>query len=918
MPEWKQEIRRRLANLNLEPTREAEIVEELSQHLQDHYEESRSGGATEAEAHSAALKELSDSELLARELRQVERRMAQEIVVPGTGRKNMIGDLRQDLRYGLRTMRKSPGFTAVAVLSLALGIGANTAIFQLLDAVRLRTLPVKNPQELTEVRITDMTGARGSYSTSHPQVTNRVWEQIRDQQQALSAIFAWSADRFNLATSGEARIAQGLWVSGDTFNVLGVQPILGRVFSLDDDQRGSSPRAVISYSFWQREFGGDASVVGRQLTVGDHPIEIIGVAPASFFGLEVGRSFDLAVPIRAEAIVRGPGSRLDSGTTWYLTVMGRLKPGWSVEQASNHVSSISPGIFEATLPADYPPVSVKDYLAFKLAAFPAGAGTSELREKYSNPLWLLLAIGGLVLLIACANLANLLLARASVREREIAVRLALGASRERLVRQLMAESLLLAAAGAGLGLVLAQGLSQFLVSFLSTEGNALFLNLSPDWRVLGFTIALAALTAVLFGLTPAFRGTRTDPGSVMKAGGRGLTASRERFSLRRALVVSQIALSLVLLVSALLFSLSLRNLQTQDAGLQQNGILLTNLSIGRLNIPAERRQDFKREIVNRIRAIPMVEAAADALVVPLMGASWSNAVWMDGSDSTQREESYFNRVSPDYFKTMKMPLLAGRDFDDHDTPTSVKVAIVTETFARRLGNLNPIGKTFWVERTPDGPEKLYEVVGLVRDAKYEDLHDEFSPTAFLSTSQDPSPRTTERILIRSTAPLANLTSSVKATIAEINPEIGIAFQVFETQIQNSLLRERLMATLSGFFGILALALACIGLYGILSYGVASRTKEIGIRIALGAERNSVVWLVMREALLLALIGVAIGLPAVLGAVGLVESLLYGVKPADPALISLAVLMMIVVAALAAYIPARRATKVDPMTALRYE
>jgi putative ABC transport system permease protein len=920
MPEWKEEIRRRLAQLNLEPTREAEIVEELAQHLDDRYLELLSDGATEEQTYRVALAELSESELLARELRRIERPVNRERIVLGARRRNMIGDLWQDLRYAARMLRKNPGFTAVAVVSLALGIGANSAIFQLLDAVLLRTLPVSNPGELAEVRIEDMTGARGSFNSWNPTVPNPVWEQIRNQQQAFSGVFAWGSTQFNLAPGGEPRPAQGLWVSGDFFKVLGVRPILGRVFTPEDDQRGcGAPGAVISHSFWQREYGGDPSVVGKELTLAGRSLEIIGVTPAGFFGLEIGQSFDIAIPICSEALLLGKNSQLDSGTSWWLTIMGRLKPGWSLEQATAHLNSISSGIFQVTLPAGYPAVSVDNYLGFKLAAFPAGTGISQLRETYSSPLWLLLAIAGMVLLIACANLANLMLARASTREREIAIRLAIGASRGRLVRQLMAESLLLAMVGAGLGLFLARELSRFLVSFLSTQGNSLFVDLDTDWRVLAFTTSVAIVTCVVFGLTPALRATRIGPAAVLKADSRGMTASRERFSLRRTLVALQVALSLVLVMGALLFSRSLSKLLAEDAGFQPKGILITSISLPRLNLPTERRQDFKRKLLERIRAIPGVDSAADTNVVPLSGNAWGNDVWLDGSDSGQRTNSSFSRISSDYFKTLATPLLVGREFDDRDTTTSPNVAIVNESFARQLVNgANPIGTRFWREATPNDPERVYEIIGLVKDTKYRDLRLDFAPIAFLPLSQDPYPSQFAQILIRSSATMSNVIAPVKSALAEIDPKIVVNFRVFETQIWDSLLRERLMATLSAFFGFLAAMLAAIGLYGVISYGVAGRTKEIGIRMALGAERRDVLWLILREALLLVLIGVAIGLPAVLAATRLVSSLLFGLKPADPISLSAAVILMFTVAAIAGYIPARRATKVDPMVALRYE
>jgi predicted permease len=825
-----------------------------------------------------------------------------------------------DIRFAFRQLLKNPCFTAAAVLTLALGIGANTAIFQLLDAIRLRSLPARKPQELVLVQIADMTGARGNFSSPFPAVTNPLWEHIRDTQQAFSGMLAWSADSFNLATSGEPRFARSLWVSGDFFTVLGIQPVLGHVFTAADDRRGNGiAGAIISFPFWQREFGGDRSVIGRKLTLDGHTVEIIGVTPASFFGLEIGRSFDVAVPISSEAILFGANNRLEAGTTWWLTLMGRLKPEWSIERATAYLSSISPGIFEATLPANYPSANVTNYLGFKLAAVPAGTGVSSLRQTYSRPLWLLLAIAGLVLLIACANLANLLLARASAREREMAVRLALGASRARLIRQLMSESLLLALVGAILGWLLARMLSQFLVAFLSTEGNSLFVDLHLDWRVLAFTTGLTGLTCTLFGLMPALRGTRSSPSTALKSIGRGMTASRERFGLRKALVVSQVALSLLLVVSALLFSLSLRNLMTLDAGFQQEGVLIATVNLYGLNLPVERRQTFKGELLERLRAIPGVEAVADAAQLPLSGNNWDNKVWMEGFHSEEGKDSYFSRIGAGYFKTMRTPLLFGREFDDHDSPTSPKRAIVNETFVRRFVNgANPIGKRFWKETTPSEPETLCEIVGLVKDTKYHDLREDFVPIVFLAASQDPAPAPYDLILIRSKGSVAELTSAVKRNLGEVNPQISVHFEVFKTAIQNGLLRERLMATLAGFFGFLALLLACVGLYGILAYGVASRTNEIGLRMALGAQRRDVLWLILREGLLLVLVGVAVGLPAVLAATRFVSSLLFGLTPSDPASIGAAAVLMFAVALVACWLPARRATRVDPMEALRYE
>jgi putative ABC transport system permease protein len=827
-------------------------------------------------------------------------------------------EMIQDLRFGVRMLLKHKGFTVVAVLMLALGIGANTAIFQLLDAVRLRTLPVEAPQELAEVRLTDTKGVRGAIGRS-TSLTNPIWEQIRERQQAFSGVFAWFAGSVNLAPGGEARPARMLYASGDFFNTLGVQPVLGRLFRATDDRRDcGAPGLVISYEFWQREYGGEVNIIGRKLALADHPFEIIGVTSANFFGMEVGRSFDLALPLCAIATVHDASDWLNSGTIWWLTVTGRLKPGWSLEQATAQLQAISPAVFETTLPVNYPRVSVKDYLGSRLLAIPAGAGVSQLREEYEQSLWLLLGIAGLVLIVACTNLANLLLARASARQREIAVRQALGASRGRLIRQLLAESLLLAAVGAALGAGLAQALSRLLVAFLSTSANPVFLDLDPDWRVLGFAAGLAVLTCFLFGLAPAIRATRMEPRAVMEAGGRGMTAGRELFSLRRALTVAQVALSLVLVASALLFSRSLGKLLTAPTGFRQEGILIADINFRQLNLPSDRYPAFKDELVDRIRTIPGMESAAIADVIPLRGRGLGT-VWMDGADARQGVKTSLSWVGPDYFKTLQIQLLAGREFDARDSPGAPKVAIVNEAFTRKfLNGANPVGRRFWVEARPGNPETHYDIVGLVRDTKYGNLREEFRPIAYTAAAHNSGAWAGAQVMIRSHLPRAETVAAVERVLNEINPAITISFQGFETMIEATILRERLMATLSSFFGLLALLLACIGLYGILSYGVASRTNEIGIRMALGAEARNVRWLIIREALVLLLAGMALGAPLIVAVTRLAETLLYGLTPTDPVSLVLAAFSLFAVALLASYVPAHRATKIDPLAALRHE
>lgn len=707
----------------------------------------------------------------------------------------------QDFRYGARLLRLNMGFFAIAAISLALGIGANTAIFQLLDSVRLRLLPVPHPEELAEIQIAKNDHCcSGNFSDRHPNFTYPQWEQIRTRQQAFSEIFAWGDYRFNLAERGEVRKAEGLWVSGQFFKTLGVRPLLGRLITEEDDRPGcGSPGAVISYAFWQREFGGTPQVLGKQLSLDGHRLDVIGVSPANFFGVEVGRNFDIAAPVCAEPLISGERSHLAKRHHWWLAVIGRLKPGWTVERAAAQVKAISPGVFENTIPPNYRTDQVKYYTGYKLTAMPAGSGVSELRSDYEQPLLLLLGIAGLVLLIACANLANLTLARASTREREMAVRLAIGASRGRLIRQLLAESFLLTLIGTALGAILAQFLTRYLVGFLSTEGSPLSLELSPDWRVLAFTALVAVLTCILFGLTPAFRATQTAPSAAMKASARGLTAGRERFGLRRALVVSQVALSLVLLVGALLFVRSLRNLLTLDAGFRENGLLIVNLDLARLQLAPERRAVLHRELLDRLRRTPGVEEAASAAIIQVSGSGWNNFVEVLGHRSHERMVPWFNRVSAGYFHTMSTPLLAGRDFDDRDTLNSPEVAIVNQQFSKKyLGGANPIGKQIRPLVGPGEPQHVYQIVGVVKNSKYRSLRDEFQPQVYIAASQNKEPDLWVGIILRSAAPLGSLMPAVKQTVLGVNSGILIQFQVFKTQVRESLLRERLMATLSGF------------------------------------------------------------------------------------------------------------------------
>ena len=823
-----------------------------------------------------------------------------------------------DLKFAFRQLLKNPGFTAVAVLTLALGIGANTAIFQLLNAVRLKTLPVSKPQELIEVRVVGGNPGLGISDSANAELTHPLWEQLQKHHGTFAGIFAWGSGELPVGTGVETRMARCVWASGDFFSVLGVSPVRGRLLSPEDDRRGAGPGGVvISYGFWQSEFGGEESALGKSVTLGDRTFQVVGVTPPGFFGLEVGNQFDVALPLTTRELWWD--NVLDRTDAWWLRVMGRLKSGSNLAQAAGYVKTISPGIIEATLPVGYGAGTVESYRRFQLSAFPAGTGVSQLRADYERSLWLLLGITGLVLLIACVNLANLTLARASARAREIAVRLAIGASRARLVRQLLSESLLLAGLGAVAGAWLAHFLSRSVVWFLSTQGNRLSIDLKMDWRVLAFTGTVAILTCVFFGLAPAIRSARTAPAVALSSVGRGTAGNRERLALQRGLTILQMAVSLVLLSGALLLVRSFWNLTTMHPGFRQDGVFVTRANFARLNLPAGRRNAFKTELLDGIRSVPRVEAAALTTHVPIISGSWTMGVRATGARGEKEGWSKVAWVSPDYFRTLGIPVLAGRDISKTDTATSPKVALVNETFVRQwLGGVDPVGARVRTGAEPGYPEATYEIVGVVKDTKYGDLRSEIPPTTFAPTSQIPDPGTWATIVVRSSAPLPGVIAAVRRRLGESYPAIRMETSLLKTQIREGLARERLLAWLSGFFGVLATVLVMVGLYGLVSYTTLLRRNELGVRLALGAQKSNILWLVLRQGLKLTAAGVIIGLAGALTLARFLGSLLFDLQPTDPATLILTSLLLVAVASFACWLPARRAAKVDPMEALRYE
>lgn len=819
--------------------------------------------------------------------------------------------LAQDTRYALRTLRANPGFAATAVLSLALGIGANTAIFSILNAVMLRSLPVEDPQRLVQV------------DSSQGRFTNPIWEQVRDRQQAFSGTLAFAGDRFDLSAGGESHFAEGLWASGDFFRVLGVPAMRGRVFTPDDDLHGgghAGPVAVISHAFWKRHYASDPDIVGKTVRLNRRPFTIIGVTPPWFTGLDVDKSYDVAIPIGCEPILHTDFSTLNARSWWWLRILGRLLPGDTRQQAEARMKALAPEVSRATLPTNWDADGQRQYLRRSFSLRPANTGFSDTGSQYRTALFTLMVVVGLVLLVACANIANLLLARAAARQREISIRMAIGAARRRVMRQLMSESLLLSIMGAVGGLLFAVWGSRLLVRFLSKAGSELQLDTAPDLRALAFTMGVAVLTGLLFGLAPALRATSVSPNNVLKEHARGMVGSR--FNLGRALVTGQVALSLMLLVGAGLFLGTLRNLLSIDLGFSRHNILLVRAGLMQTNVPKAQRPRVYREIVGRLRAIPGVSSVSSSVLTPIGNDEWDRVVDPEGYSPRGEYDTqvYFNRVSPGYFETMRTPLLLGRDFSGQDDTGAPKVMLIGESAARRFfGQANPIGKTIRVNAEDSHGEKdVYQVIGVVKDAKYEAVNEELLLSVYIACAQDTDPWPEVNFEVRTERPVETFIPAVRAAIGEVNRGISLEFRNFETQVNDSLLQPRMVALLSAFFGGLALLLAMIGLYGVTAYGVARRQAEIGIRMALGAQPGSVVWLVLREVAAMLAIGTVLGLGASLAAGRLVAGLLYGVKSYDAAPLAIAAVVLGIATGIAAYLPAHRAAHLDPMAALREE
>jgi putative ABC transport system permease protein len=893
----------RLSGLFHKERRDHELDAELESHLQMHIEDNLRAGMTLEEARRQALIKLGGVE--ATKERYRDRRG-----LP------LIETTIQDIRFAIRLLSKAPTVTFVAVLSLALGIGANTAIFSLVDTVMLRMLPVQKPEQLVEIRMRNQ-----GDKEANPIVTNPVWEELRNRQNVFSGALAWSTRNFDLADGGEAQYVPGIFASGDYFVTLGVRPVAGRVFTAADDHRGCPGVAVVSYGFWQGHYGAVESAIGSTLRIDGYGFQVIGVAQPGFSGLDVGERFDVAVPMCAEAIIAGKNSMLDMRSAWWMRVLGRLKPGATLERANAQINVLAPEILRATVPAKWNTQQQKRYLQKTLVISPAGTGVSNLRRSYERPLIMLMVIVGFVLLIACANIASLFLSRAAARQKEIAVRLSLGASRTRLVRQMLTESIVLSGAGALLGLLFARWGGSLLVRFVSTSKDAVFLDLSMDHRVLGFTVAIAILTGVLFGALPALRVTRVSPASVIKGSDERTDATHSRFHSGRWIVAFQLALSMILLVGTGLFLRSFRNLTTLNPGFERNGVLLVMMDVHNANVPKEARVTFYAQILDRLKSIPGVSSASQDWFVPMSGHEWNDDIAVDGYKPAAGEEPlvWFNWITPDYFTTLRTPLLAGRPFDGRDTASSEQVAIVNESMAQHFfPGASPLGKYFRVTEGGLASSQPLRIVGVVKDSKYDSLREDYLPFAYVPLTQMTQVEDGSVFQIRAYVSPDSLIPAVRDSIGGVNKSVSMQFGTLAQMVDDTLVQERLLATLSGFFGGLALLLTAIGLYGVMAYAVTQRTHEIGIRMALGAQPRSILTLVMRDVAILLATGAAAGIIGALWLTRLVQQLLFGLKANDLGTLALATGALVLIALIASYLPARRAMRVDPMVALRYE
>ena len=831
--------------------------------------------------------------------------------------------LRQDLRFAFRTLAGNPGFAGVAVLTLALGIGANTAIFTLMDQVLFRLLPVHEPERLVLLDGPGpFSGSTHSNSSTVTEISHPLFLELRDKVDGFAGVLAHYAINVHLTAAGQTDRADGSLVSGTFFEVLGLRPAAGRLFTEDDDrQPGGHPVVVLGHGFWTRRFAADPAVVGRSVQVNGHPMTVIGVAPAGFHGIAVGESVDVYVPLMMQPQVIPTWTRgINDWRVRWLTCLARLKDGVSVEQAGAQANVL----YSQLLKEDLARLGTRSerfrtaFLQKKLLLHPGGRGSSDLRDQSKKPLLMLMGMVGLVLLIACANVANLLLARASARQKEIALRLALGASRLRLVRQLLVECVVLALAGGAAGIAFAAWTGGLLVRALPFEAAPRVLSTEPDLRVALFALALSLATSMLFGLAPAFQSTRTDVAPTLKDESTSVMGGSAPFRFRKGLVVAQIALSLLLLIGAGLFTRSLMNLRQLDPGFQPDRLLAFSVDPSLNGYDLTRRFAVFEQIRDEVAAEPGVRSVSLAEVALMTDSNNSSTVKVDGYEAKDGEDMNpnFNAVAPGFFSTMGIPLVAGRDFTEADGPGAPLVAVVNETFVRYFfGDKDPLGRRF---RRGRNDELVMEIVGVVKDGKMATLREEPVRFVYLPYRQqdDIGAMTFYARMAIDPEPLA---PRMRAAVGRVDGTLPVTdLKTMRAQIGESLFVERLVAALSAAFGLLATLLAALGLYGVMSYAVSLRTREIGIRVALGADRATVLAMVLKEVAVLAVIGVAVGLPSGYGLGRLVETQLFGLTARDPLTFVLATVTLLATALVAGYIPAARATRVHPMVALRYQ
>lgn len=833
----------------------------------------------------------------------------------------VLSECMQDVRYALRQFQQRLSFSVVTILILALGIGATTAIFSILNSMILRPLPVRGPQRLVTLAapFRANAGLRTYWSYS-------IWQQIRINRELFDGAFAWSEQRFNLSDRGEAEPAAGIFVSGDYFTTLGVHATTGRVLNASDDVPGGGPDglvAVISYELWQRRYAGARDIVGRELSVDGVRFTVVGVMPREFFGTEVGRTIDVAVPLGSEPSIHRGNAALGAPGWYWLEVMLRLKPGQSIQNTNQKLHAIGPGIIQdAVMPDDLPVQFVPNLRSDPFTAVPGITGVSSARSRYDGPISILMVTVTALLIIACANIANLLLARALSRRYEITVRLALGASRWRLMRQTLIESLMLSSISGLLGLSMAGTLGRVLVRQISGPADPLVLDLSIDWRMLVFAMAVSIATAILFGTAPAWTSATMAPIDALNERGRGnMLGGGGTFS--SGLVVGQVALSALLIIIAGLFIRTFVNLANVSTGYETNRITLIDLNLRHTPADPSRRLALFHDLVNAAATIPGVEHAAGSFVTPISNTRFGGTIQTPGRDGPTRSGTTFiNFVTPGWLATYGLRLRAGRDLDETDTRNDPPVAIVNQAFVRRfLASREPIGETIKYSFNGEDFSAPTTIVGVSSDAVYQSLRDGMQATLYMPIAQwDLSAAMTDiTISIRAVdRPSAALTRTVADALTRVYGDMSFIVRPLDDQVMASLARERAIANLSVWFGATALLLASIGLYGVMSYNVNRRRSEIGIRLALGGTPASIMGMVFRHAYFLVLLGVIIGTVVSVWASSFVASLLYEIDPHDRSIIAAAVFALIVAAAIATWLPASRASRTDSGTVLRAE